>query len=514
MIMKKQFLLLVFTICYYTGYSQSNTIAPEEIGVGKNLMTGASLQGSCYKLPGKINAFFIDTAANTGVLQLQMQTKDRKQLKSKGSVVCFNLSTGASLWQLPVNYDRENILLSDDYIIQKSGKYSYSLSPESGMPLWSTTSNLDCLFPSPGVGIGYPGKALTQSDKLTGTDLSGSGKLWERKISRTYGWDEIYPLSDTTLLISSDGLHMLNLKTGEGWDYITTTGNPYFTKNDLLPINSPAPGLFQTPCGIPVAAEQIHNLVSNILVENNKIYLAAAESITCLNMQGKTLWTVNLPENTTGNSSIFIENEHIYLINKGYAYWGYTPARYGTPFVVAYNKNTGEKKYFELQEKAPVLDYTIKNGSLYLLSETKISQLNLSNGALIQKMALTPSTDGILCEFAKHPIYQSGENSYTDVTSDTTKLYITNDQSGLLIMNHNLEKLEQIPANRLYFEYMQKNGLTFIRQNGKTTLLNNNLKPIAQINTGKNFQLHGNLLYCTTLTDLLKIDLNGLLSKD
>lgn len=506
--MKKQLILSIFLLCSYIVYpQQNNTVHKREIQTGKNLQTGKIITGNCYNFPGKILDINIDSATNTATVQLRNKTKDQQQLSGKGTLLRYDLTAEKILWETPINYNNGDLFLTENKIIRKNGKYNQYLNPENGTTLWQTTTNLHYLFPKLQIGIGYPYKILTQSDKLAGINLSDAGTAWERKISREYGWNDMIYINDTNVLIVSDGLHLLNLKTGKGWDYTTATGNKNYPGNNIREINSTVPGIFIPPYGLSVSEQQIHGLVSNVIIQDSKIYIASTENISCLNENGEKIWSTNLPQELTGKSWIFIQNQQIYMINSGYAYSKWTPVKYGTPDVAAYNINSGKKEYLELQESTPILDYLVKENSLYLLSENKITQINLANGSLIKKTTLSPSAAGELCRFVKTPLYRINENNCKDLTADTKQLYITNNRSELLILNTELETTEKVNRRELFPKYIETCGQKFIAQNGKIILLNRQLTPIAQFNTGNNIILQDNKLFTTSDSDLIEINL-------
>ena len=62
------------------------------------------------------------------------------------------------------------------------------------------------------------------SNELEGHSLATGEKMWSRKKSHVYGWNESGLLDDSTRLIVSDGILLASIGTREGPSYAMPTG--------------------------------------------------------------------------------------------------------------------------------------------------------------------------------------------------------------------------------------------------------------------------------------------------
>jgi len=197
---------------------------------------------------------------------------------------------------------------------------------------------------------------------MEGIDLQNGNLLWKREINYDYGWNDVFHLSDSTLIIASSGLHMVNVKDGSGWDYNTVTG--YTNYNQV-----------------------VRNIVSNVLVDSSNLYMASIDKLTRLNHQGRVIWSTPLPHKLTSKSNIFIKDSVLYLINRGYAFNFFRRIDVGKAFIAAYDLNSGKQLYLTktLMLSDEINGFDLNKVQLLLVFKDRVSNYSLKEGSLIRE---------------------------------------------------------------------------------------------------------------------------------
>ncbi|UZO80949.1 hypothetical protein NBT05_00340 [Aquimarina sp. ERC-38] len=187
-------------------------------------------------------------------------------------------------------------------------------------------------------------------------DLKTGDLKWQREVNNEFGWNDLIHLNDSTIVISSNGLHKINLKNGDGWDYKTKTGKKDYTaavvENTLGTIAGVLTGTFVSTS----AHNIVRNVVSNVETEDSNFYLSSEEQIAKLDGKtGEVIWKNVFDKNTSSRSNIFLDDEKVYLLNFGFANMGNRTISFGKPFFAAYNKITGEKIFQKIIDGKKIL---------------------------------------------------------------------------------------------------------------------------------------------------------------
>lgn len=89
-------------------------------------------------------------------------------------------------------------------------------------------------------------------------NLKNGEIIWNRKLNRDFGWNDVFYANDSTLMVVASGLHAINLKTGKGWDYDAETGG-----KKLIMSNEGS----------------VYGLVLNTIRDSSNIYFASKEQL-------------------------------------------------------------------------------------------------------------------------------------------------------------------------------------------------------------------------------------------
>jgi outer membrane protein assembly factor BamB len=543
--MKRNIIIGLLSLIGLQALCQKVTI--DDIIVGKNFATGKAIKGKKYTFSQPINMFHIDSNNQTFTIELRKREKNSHNAQT-GGLIQYDLLTNTikSSEKLGNAYTTvlDNCLMSFTNKKIKGGynRVTTYYDLKTGKPIWHTEDNLAFIDRSQKIAITCEIHQQNFKDKpyiLTGIDVETGQKKWTMPLNFPFGLDFLlggggYPgkamyLNDSTILIRASGLHAINIKTGASWQYkvetglkvkktntITTLPNGMTLRQDAVSYN------FKTGFGYlyPDAYDALTGLHSNLVKDNAdaRLYFASKDDIACLDYQGHNIWSYPFPEKSGSTSTLSIVDSFIYVINYGSASTSGGIINYGQPFIAAFNKKNGQKKFF-----TPMLDnemiqylgfknnliyllfngkiaaYSLENGEqkfittfakketfkdavfksngIYILSDNKIAAYALDDGHLYQQRQLTDvklgqyfgferqDLDNARCAFMDDSTYQK-----IDV-SDTAHHYIFTDWGHSLAALDTHFKLLEETKNDNNYHYSELNGYRFISTAKKALLL-------------------------------------------
>jgi outer membrane protein assembly factor BamB len=317
---------------------------------------------------------------------LRKKNPNKKMWTFKGEVMVFDPVSGQTKWQKKFKYAQSQLLLDGNVILQQKGNKLERLNPETGMPLWASKGIAFKIFPEFSRALCYNMKEGGYK-VLQGINLENGNPVWSRNVPGIYGWENLEMLDHETALIKSSGLHMVNITDGNGWDIDRVS---HEEKVDMKQVGlavltgvaiGAAGGVFgggYYGYAVPYSGNGYTNIFleisSNPVFNNDMIFFAAKNKISCHSMAGKTLWSTELNEKQTSKSHLFKAGTVLYMINNGYAMKFGRPARFGTPFIAAFDMATGQQLFMKVwgERKNYFTDYMVLGNDLYLLYQDKL----------------------------------------------------------------------------------------------------------------------------------------------
>lgn len=516
----KNLLIITFLICISLPlFSQSKLVSIENDKIfGKNFKTNSDIIGTNYLFSERIENSYIDTISNLLTLQLRGITKNGKYLQNSGNIALFDLTNKTEKWSKKINYQLSSIFQLSNVIIQKTGIKSYCLDIENGSEKWEVKNSINYVNSHHKIGTGYKVNTFANNtNKLEGIDLTNGKPIWEREINREYGWNKIYNLNDSIVLVVSSGLHSINLKNGSGWDYNTITGKNDYTSTIVANTVGVALGVLTGTYVIPYGQHDVvRDIVSNILIKNGNIYFASKENIVRLDQNGQVNWSFNLPKDKTSKSSIFIIDNVIYMVNKGYAFFGNRQIDFGAPFITAFDKETGIQKFFSQtnDNKKQIIGYKVYNNEIILLYNDKIAKYSMADGSLVLEKNIDITSFGELQFIISDQTFIKSETKYIPlISTDSSKIYVYTKNGKTLEIDGKLELTNQIENDQLYFNYLKTNKLKFLAKGNETVVIDDiNLK-IADLSVSKYTILIGSKLYNIKDNNIEEINIKELLNE-
>ncbi|NOU47075.1 MAG: PQQ-like beta-propeller repeat protein [Bacteroidales bacterium] len=501
----------IFTVLTVVAQSNPMVINREKV-VGKDYLTNSDIVAREYVFPENIIHTYVDTTTNQLTAQLRSTSKNGKYLKKNGKIVLYDLTNNDTKWSKKINYQLSSIQQFGDVLIQKLANKSTCLNSKNGETKWVSNSFINFADNNLRIGIGYTFNSMSGfSNSLRGIDFENGNLFWERYIDHEYGWNDIFPMNDSVVMIVSSGLHTVNLLNGDGWDYNAVTGAKDYTGTIAANAAGLALGLLTGSFVVTTGYDMVSELVSNVIVDSNAIYFASKEEIVCLNQDGQTIWSRQFPKKMASKSSIFAKDGFIYMINEGAAVMGYGTVDYGTPFIAAFDKITGEQLFLTLisDKKDQINGFKINNDTAILLFNDRISTYSLMDGTNLAQIPVNTDETGVILDFIGKQVYLEYDSAFScPKLSDPWNHYIYTKSGKTIVMNDRFEILDQIDRDLLYIRYLSSDSVTFLSRDNETTIIDNQNKKIAVLQLTDQPFLIGSRLFYTEEKSIFEIDIN------
>src|SRR5690554_6840827 len=467
----KRISFLILSTCIW-GITFGQTSAPlfslTDTTAGTSHITGYPVAATRYVVPGKLSGWHWDGHSNN--LLLELKEPDGRGISSSdlGTLNMVEMKTKNVKWARPINYNSSEVRLLENYYFLSEKKKNYRLHPETGEVSWANRNEFYFIDPFLNIGVGYPLQSL--SNKLTAVDLSNGKELWRKKVNRISGWNDAYMLDDATLLISVDGINVINLTNGKGWTYKASTSNKEIGKMIGFNAMNIILGLIFDLFVWQTEPNVYSDMVSNILIDpyENTI-LASKDRISKIDKSGKIQWSTSLPEKKTSKSSLFLIDTNIFMINRGYAQYNRNFSIVGAPYFASFDLQSGEQLFLTsiAEKKEFIRNFQVVNDRLFVVFEDKIAAYSLSDGSMITEKALELHDGEFLDVFVDSGIYWKGnEPFFKELISDfSNHNFMMTSKGRIFVLTDNLETILEYGKPDLYHKITDNSQYTLVSNN-------------------------------------------------
>lgn len=517
----KKTILGLFLLITIAGYSQKNQIQVlrNEKVLGKIFADSSAINGLEYVFSERIHETFLDTITGFLTVQLRGVRKNGKWLNNTGQIIQYDIQNQKILWSKKITYQTSHLQQFNNNMIYTVGNSSYCLDMNTGNELWNVKNNIYLVDPVNNIGIGYKYKSLNgYSNELEGINLKNGDVLWKRYLNREYGWNDVFYINDSTMIIVAAGLHAVNINTGKGWDYNTITGEKDYAGTAAANAIGVVAGILTGTFVMSTGYNLVRDLVSNTIVDSSNIYFASKEQLVKIDKQsGEIVWKTPFPNDIVSKSSIFMNDSLIFMINKGMAFMGYRQLDFGKPFFAAFDRQTGKQLFLSVinVKDNPILSDQIYNEEIFLVFKNKIVKYSMKTGEEIIEKEFPRDNFGYLKYVVGSQVFITDSNGelLNLLQSDSTKLYVFTNQGKILSIDENLEVTKTIDYEDLSIYYLRTKDFKFIAKDKNTLIVNNEGKKIAEIEVTSNAFLIGTTLYDIQNKSFITINLDKIITK-
>lgn len=506
--MKNNYLVSILLLLFLKSIGQTlnPVFSSNEKVFGKVLTNNTEIKGTTYKFNDFVGGINADTITNLLTLKVRFAIDDRKWLTDDGYVAVFDPKTQKILWANGVNYQFGGIQQSNSTIINLNLNNGISkiLDQKNGNVLWSTKCSFDYCDSQKLIGLARcHEKQMKYPNVLHALDLSNGSEIWSKEMNYEYGYNGSLKINDSIVVLASSGIHKVNINNGNGWDYPLVTGD-----------------------------KNIYDVISNIVRDNSKLYIASKEELVCIDENtGTVIWSTALPQASMSKSHIFIKDNTVYLINRGFVLklQGFphkteVKVQYGSPFLGAYRLEDGVQKFIIPMPSKEIIDGMESRGeAISLISKNTIKKYSLKDGMLLVSSSFNENELGDLNFFsgdfrlpnAQKIYYQSNDAFFHNLNlSDTTKEFVITTKFNVLILNDQLKIVGTVNREDLYhhFSSIDKYKLfTNLKNEYKTFIIDKDYKTLAEIEASSQAVFIGKMLYDYNENNLSEIDLSSVI---
>lgn len=510
-------LLLLFMATVYSQKNQIHVFANEK-QYGKNFVDNSEIYGLEYVFPDRIHDIFLDTITGFLTVQTRGLSKDQKWLNNNGNIIQYDVKNQKVLWSKKIAYHTSNLQQYEQTMIYTAKNKSYCLDINNGNELWEVKNNIYLVNPINNIGMGYKFKNSTgYTNDLEGIDLKNGNILWKRNLNREYGWNDVFYINDSTMIVVAAGLHAININTGKGWDYNTITGKKDYSGNAVANAFGVAAGLLTGTYAISTGHNLVRDLTSNTVIDSSSIYFASKEQLAKIDKQsGEVVWKYPFPNDIASKSSIHVNDSVVFMLNKGMAFMGARQLDFGKPFLAAFDRQTGKQIFFSVIDVKddPILSSHIQNQDIFLVFKNRILKYSMATGIKSIEKDFPKESFGELKHFIGNQVFITAENGdLLNLRQSTpTQLYVFTTKDKALSLDENLNLTKTIEHEDLSINYQRIPNFKFIAKDKNTFIINGEGKKVAEVEAMANAFLIDKTLYNTQDNSFIMIDLNKILT--
>ena len=511
----KRISFLILSTCIW-GITFGQTSAPlfslTDTTAGTSHITGYPVAATRYVVPGKLSGWHWDGHSNNLLLELKEPDGKGISFTNKGTLNMVDMETKNVKWARPINYNSSEVRLLGNYYFLSEKKKNYRVDPETGEVLWANRNEFYFIDPFLNIGVGYPLQSL--SNKLTAVDLSNGKELWRKKVNRISGWDDAYMLDDATLLISVDGIQAVNLKNGKGWTYKADTSTKEIGKMIGFNAINIILGLIFDYYEVQTEPDTYSDMVSNMLIDplENTI-LASKDRISKIDKSGTIQWSTSLPEKKTSKSSLFLIDNNVFMINRGYAQYNRNFSTVGTPYFASFDLQSGKQLFLaSLADKNEFIrNFLVVDDRLFVVFDDKITAHSISDGSVITEKTFALHDGELLDAFVYSGIYWKGnEPFFQELATDfSTHNFMMTSTGRIFVLTNNLETVMVYDQPDLYHKVTGNSQYTLVSNNDTDfILLDNSFVPVGTIKASPDLLMKEDNLFYFDADSFWEINLN------
>lgn len=509
--------LLLFCLCLAVA---STVYAQDILTVGVKA-DGTDLKALCYTFPQRVETFSMSNKGDYLCISFRETSKSGKYLKNKGEIGFYDMKNKTLLWKQPINYNQAKATcLSEGVLIANGVDNKVSLlNKEDGSKRWETDLYPIYVDDSLGLLLGYN---FAQSSKLRAVGLKFGNEWWQKKIEHKYGWNQVLNIEGSQRLIVADELHKLDLMTGELYTFPGSPG-AHDTKAALLQglvaatgaiVGAAASGGALYYSYVPISPNTIASLTSNVLPHNSHYYWADRKHISCIDSTMNVVWQVEFPDVKAASSHLFIQDDKLYMLNRGYGLReGTSRKKYGRPFIACYNPQDGTEIFFnQLSMKKDIVEDVLRtDDALYMLFDDGLAYQTLTD-SVVNVAPWDTKLHGKLQAILPDTLYiaNADKTVFQPLAFDGEYCLVYNDQGAVYEINKDLNISKTYNPADIYVSYFRLQDYLCVGRSDDYRFIHKLGMPVAHLQVPfKKGRVMGNkLLLLSNDNQLLFVDLD------
>ena len=404
-----------------------------------------------------------------------------KQWATRGEAGIWIPERREMLWTTKHNYQNAMVRCCDQGILKTTvsgtlrNPNTVLLDHQTGKKLWRESIIPVLNDDTHNMLLGY---RSTNPNQLVLLWTNTGKPRGEQTMSQKFGsdWNHAVRLDDECVAVVSDGLNIINLRTGGYETYECETGSTHTGTSTALGLGNllGAASLFFAGHGFFMFGnDALTGTHSNILFADSCLYFADRQEVMSLNRHLMENWVTKLPEKTASKSVLALRDSILYMLNMGYGRLGTGRAvKNGKPFIALFDKRTGKQQYLhQLSEKKKMMTASLITDSRawMLLDGNIICQPDLTDSVTTQAQ-WDERTYGEALGFVNDTIYirHEANNTFTPLCStDDEVLIYTSTGDRLISCRPSLECTESYPFESIWHRIKTDRYIIYMQAGNK-----------------------------------------------
>lgn len=455
--------------------------------VGNNILNGKEITAECYRFPKRIE----DLRCNDNGIAIYLRglSSNGKWLDNDGDYIQYNLQEKSIRWSKKYSYTKMNWYTQvDSTIVFTSGFRSWLLDYNTGANKWKTKNNIHYIQPDINIGVAHGFSGTYGEPLIRGIDLETGKELWHEELGHNQGWEDLLILDDSTVLLISKGISLLNLRKGKVWqntDIIKNQEPDSYTKQSFNFYKSLLTGNLSK-------YQKEYNTKSNeniVLVDSSSVFVFNTNEVASISLvNGSLIWKSSL-SSLYNNLSIREDSRNFYIFQKCQK-----GAEVSSCRILRLDKLNGEI-IFEKQIDCNVKDYSIVNSRLYLATDIKVCEYDLlSKKEVIIQDYSNEALGNIVSFILDKNIYQK-QGATLESLSDEKSIVIFTEKKKAIILNLDLSVRKVLDEKDLFISKINSLNYELVNRNNDSFIVNQKGQIISEIDTKENILIRNDIVY-------------------
>lgn len=462
--------------------------------VGRDYERQINITGREIVFDGNIRYMYPDTINLSLFVQLERLSRSGNPLNA-GVLLTVDAENEKVLWREKINNEYERLNPIGSILLLEAGNNTACYDRNTGKILWQHKNHFSHASEKWGIAMGYKLTSSSPRPKLQGVDVKTGEVLWENHLYTKYGWTEMNGKDDSLVFVVSDALYGLNVKSGKVWRH------ELFLKD--LPFERGKEELMQS-------------LVSNIYMEDDKIYVASCDRVFCLDRNGKVLWLQGVPRKIAAQSLLFTKDNLLYMVSLGYGKVGTLYPAWGQTFIASFNKETGFQNSFSAypKELGKINYVQLRGDTLYTLFEKYMLKFPIDSirGISPLKFIYDQEKDAMKYLVSENVFVMDEHSLYKSLYEcDSTKTYVFTNQQAILCVNGDMASYVWLQLGQYWVSYMAYRGYHFLANEDETMVVNPGGELVAHLRVGKESVRIGDKLFDAQNNRIVIVDLESII---
>ncbi len=363
--------------------------------------------------------------------------------KKENYFVYFDVEKGKAISQIELRGGGSSFWIYEHYITRDIGNTRDVHDPYTGSRMWYTNGYLAFVDTAKDLCVTQDGVCFNM---LTGK------KLWSHKIGVKYDWaSKIYQPDTGVLMTITDGLHYVNLNTGEGWFFPISMLKCDMTteeRNDRMRmvVATMAFGAVGAYLASPAYDTTYRsNFSSNIARKGQDFFFAGNKNMVCISGGGKEKWDVSLPYKTAA-SEIIVRDDTLLFLSVGMK-------NRADPYLAAFNTKDGTLSYKTLLNgQTKITEYKYCGETMLVKTKNAIILYSILTGKELAFAPIGKDVEGFetIIKGDNVIIVDGISNRHISLADAYHECYFLTNKSGeILILDSTLHIVELL-SNKSY----------------------------------------------------------------